>query len=114
MAEQNQFFYLTLRVSNIFFSLHSLGVIKTLSLWKKVFHKNGGLNGFLIPAAIFVFFQNFFLQNMRHQHQINAKRRLKNVGYSQNYVKKSDFDPPFWIEPSFSTHLTKYSLDSCC
>jgi hypothetical protein len=32
---------------------------------------------------------------------MNAKRRLKNVGYSQNYVKKSDFDPPFCIELPF-------------
>jgi hypothetical protein len=30
-----------------------------------------------------------------YQHQMNAKKDLKNVGYSQSYVKKSDFDPPF-------------------
>jgi hypothetical protein len=45
---------------------------------------------------------------------MNAKRRLKNVGYYQSYVKKSDFDPPFWIEPPFLTHLTRFALDSCC
>jgi hypothetical protein len=25
-------------------------------------------------------------------------------------VKKSDFDPPFWFEPPFLTHLTKMLL----
>jgi hypothetical protein len=42
------------------------------------------------------------------------KEDWKNVGYSQGYVKKSDFDPPFWIEPPFLTHLTKNALDACC
>jgi hypothetical protein len=38
----------------------------------------------------------------------------KNIGYSQSNVKKSDFDPPFWIELPFLSHLTKNALDSCC
>jgi hypothetical protein len=42
------------------------------------------------------------------------KEDWKNVGYSQSNVKKTDFHPPFWIEPPFLTHLTKYTLDSCC
>jgi hypothetical protein len=42
------------------------------------------------------------------------KEDWKNVGFSQSYDKKSDFDPPFWIAPSFLTHLTKNALDSLC
>jgi hypothetical protein len=29
------------------------------------------------------------------------KEDWKNVGYYQSYVKKTDFGPPFWIEPPF-------------
>jgi hypothetical protein len=39
------------------------------------------------------------------------KEQWQNVGYFQSNVKKSYFDPPFWIEPPF---LTQYSLYSCC
>jgi hypothetical protein len=42
------------------------------------------------------------------------QKDLKNVEDSQSYVKKSDFDPPFWIEPTFLNHLTEYALDSRC
>jgi hypothetical protein len=37
------------------------------------------------------------------------KKDCKNA---KSYVKKSDFDPPFWIEPPFLPHLTKNALDS--
>jgi hypothetical protein len=42
MADPNQIFDVTLRVSNIFsiFFLHSLGISKTQILWKKFFKKS--------------------------------------------------------------------------
>jgi hypothetical protein len=30
----------------------------------------------------------------------------------QSYAKKSDFDPPFWIDPPFLANLTKYEFGS--
>jgi hypothetical protein len=39
------------------------------------------------------------------------KEDWKNIGYSLSYVKKTDFDPPFWI---FWLIWQKYALDSCC
>jgi hypothetical protein len=51
-----RFFGVTLRVSIIFsiFFLHSLGLSKTHTLWKKVFKKiqDGGWNEFFFGAAI--------------------------------------------------------------
>jgi hypothetical protein len=43
---------------------------------------------------------------------MNAKRKLKNIGYPKSYAKKSDYDPPFWIDSQFLTD--SLILDSCC
>jgi hypothetical protein len=77
--------------------LCSFGAGKRKFCGKKVFQKiqHGGLNLFFIPVAIL----DFILQKFRLTNT-NAIRRLKNVGYSHSYVKKTDF-PPFWIEPPF-------------
>jgi hypothetical protein len=41
------------------------------------------------------------------------KENWKNIGDFKNYMKKFDFDPPFWIDPPFLTYLTKFTLDVC-
>jgi hypothetical protein len=53
--------------------------------------------------AILDFFKNlFYPQNLRLTNiKCMQKEYWKNVGYSQSYVKKSDFEPPFWMEPPF-------------
>jgi hypothetical protein len=37
---------------------------------------------------------------------------LKNYECSQSYAKKSNFDPPFWMDPPFLASLTKYDFES--
>jgi hypothetical protein len=39
------------------------------------------------------------------------KQDWENIGNSMIYAKKSDSDPPFWIESQFYTYLTKFVLD---
>jgi hypothetical protein len=41
------------------------------------------------------------------------KTDWQNIDNSQSYAKKSDFDPPFWIDQQFLANLTKYEFKSC-
>jgi hypothetical protein len=115
MADQNQIFW-----RNIFtiFFLHSLGLSKMQILWKKSFSKNPRWrlqHFFSFQQPSWIFWKTFFPQNLRLTKTLwMQKEDCKNVGYSQSYVKKYNFDPPFWIEPPLLTHLTRYALDSCC
>jgi hypothetical protein len=74
---------------------------------EKSFSKNPRL------AAILAFLKNFFPQNLRLTNQ-SQKKIEKILDTLRVTSKKSDFDPPFWIEPPFLTHLARYALDLCC
>jgi hypothetical protein len=45
---------------------------------------------------------------------MNAKRRMKKCWILSELCEKIWFFPPFWFQPPFLTHLTKYALDLCC
>jgi hypothetical protein len=68
-----------------------------------------------ISAAILDFLKNLLPTKFAsYQHHMNAKRRfdfcLDTLGI---IVKKTDSDPPFWIEPPFLSDPTQYVLDPC-
>jgi hypothetical protein len=69
MADQNHFFCITLRVSNIlsFFFLYSFGVGKMQILWNFFLKKFKMADGMQTPVqTVFLdFLKNFFPQNLR-------------------------------------------------
>jgi hypothetical protein len=63
-------------------------------------------NLFRIFAAILDFLKLLIKKRLAHTRLIQ-KRVWKNVENFQNFAKKSNFDPPFWIDPPFLDNLTK-------
>jgi hypothetical protein len=101
MADQNQIFKLNYESVQHFFNFFCIRLVlvrrKFYGFFFKI-SKMAALTEVFIPAARHL---GFFASL---PNQMNAKRRLK----KHCYVRKSDFDPPFWIQSQFLTNLTNY------
>jgi hypothetical protein len=94
--------------------LLSFGVGKTQILRKTVFQKikNGRDEKICLSYHLGFFQKLFFLKICVLSTPNECKKKIEKTLDSQSYVKKSDFDPPFWTESPFLTHLTIYALEN--
>jgi hypothetical protein len=87
----------------LYFPYESLGAKLRFEVLFKKFHHRINLTTLFLTKSYLLntnrghpgYFEKLFSTKFEsYQHQMNAKNRLKKC-YSQSYVKKSDFDPPF-------------------